>query len=144
MATHQLHVFISHSWTYSGHYDKLASWIFDGGKWGFGQASIQFRNYSVPKDSPIHNARNATQLKEAIYDKIARSHVIVIPTGMYANYSNWIQKEIDGSREKGKPILAVNPWAQQRTSSVVSNAADKTVGWNRDSIIRGIWDLHYR
>ena len=69
---------------------------------------------------------------------------MVIPTGMYATHSKWIQREIDGANEKGKPILAINPWGQQRTSSVVSAAANKTVGWNKKSVIHGIWDLYYR
>ena len=84
---------ISHSWTYSDHYDTLASWIFQE-SWSVGQASLDFRNYSVPKDDPIHNARTDKELKEAIYRQIALSHVIVIPTGMYASYSKWIQKEV--------------------------------------------------
>ena len=29
MSNYRIHVFISHSWTYSGHYDKLYSWLFD-------------------------------------------------------------------------------------------------------------------
>ena len=141
MSTKQIHVFISHSWAYSGHYDTLADWIFNQ-NWSVGQASLDFRNYSVPKDDPIHNADNDKQLKEAIYNKIARSHVIVIPMGMYANYSKWIQKEIDGAGEYDKPILAVNPWGQARSSSVVRDAAKKEVGWNKKTLVSGIWELY--
>ena len=32
------------------------------------------------------------------------SHVVVIPTGMYTNYSRWIKKEIDSSSGYNKPI----------------------------------------
>ena len=142
MSTHQIHVFISHSWEYSGHYETLSSWIFEE-KWSIGQASLDLRDFSVPKDDPIHNAPTATELRDAIYAQIARSHVIVIPTGMYANYSKWIQKEINGADDNKKPILAVNPWGQQRTSSVVSNAAESMVGWNKKSVINGIWGLYY-
>lgn len=141
MNTKQIHVFISHAWKYSEHYETLADWIFNE-NWSVGQASLDFRNYSVPKDDPIHNADNDKQLKEAILKQIAMSHVIVIPTSMYTNYSKWIQKEIDGSMEYDKPILAVNPWGQQRTSSVVANSASKLVGWNKESIINGIWELY--
>lgn len=141
MSTHQIHVFISHSWAYSGHYNKLAEWIFEN-SWSFGQASINFFDFSVPKDDPIHNAPTKKELREAIYAKIARSHVIVIPTGMYANYSEWIQKELDGAAFYNKPILAVDPWGQQRSSSVVSDAANMTVGWNSQSVINGIWSLY--
>ena len=140
MSTHQIHIFISHSWAHSGHYETLASWIF-GKNWSFGQVSLNFRDYSVPKDDPIHNASNDMQLQNAIYAQIARSRVVVIPTGMYASHSKWIRKEIDGANRYGKPILAVNPWGQQRTSSVVSDAAHKKVGWNSKSVIQGIWAL---
>lgn len=141
MSTRQIHVFISHSWWYSNHYETLADWIF-GRNWSVGQASLYLCDYSVPKTDPILNASNDRQLKDAIYNQISRSHVVVIPTGMYANHSKWIGKEIDGANSYAKPILAVNPWGQLRTSSVVSNAASKTVGWNKQSVIDGIWELY--
>jgi hypothetical protein len=141
MSTKQIHVFISHAWAHSGHYETLSGWIFDE-NWSVGQASLDFRNYSVPKDDPIHDADNDKQLKEAILKQIAMSHVIVIPMGMYANYSKWIKKEIEGCSDYDKPILAVNPWSQERTSSVVSDAAAKKVGWNKKPVISGIWELY--
>ncbi len=141
MSVHQVHVFISHSWHYSGHYRTLREWIFDT-PWSVGQASLNLRDYSVPKDDPIHNARTERELREAIYRKIERSHVVVIPTGMYANHSKWIGKEIDGANTMSKPILAVNPWGQQRTSSVVAQAVTRTVGWSKKSVVDGIWALY--
>lgn len=141
MSTRQIHVFISHAWAYSEHYDTLASWIFDE-NWSVGQASLDFRNFSIPKDDPIHNVTSTLQLKNAIHNQIARSHVIVIPTGMYTAYSNWIQKEIEGSKQYAKPILAVNPWGQQKNSEVVTSNADQCVGWNKKSVIDGIWNLY--
>ena len=141
MSTRQIHVFISHSWAYSNHYQTLADWIFNR-NWSVGQASLDFRDYSVPQNDPIHNANNDTQLRQALYNQISRSHVIIIPTGMYANYSKWIQKEIDGARNYDKPILAVNPWGAQRTSSYVKYAADKIVGWNAETVVGGIWELY--
>jgi hypothetical protein len=61
---------------------------------------------------------------------------------MYAHHRKWIQKEIDGAKLFGKPILAVNPWGQQRSPSVVAAAADKTVGWNKQPVIDAIWQLY--
>ncbi len=103
-STHRIHIFVSHSWAYSTHYEKLTDWIF-GSNWRVGQASLVFLDYSVPKDDPIHNPPSDKALKDAIYRRIARSHVVVIPTGMYVNYSNWIQKEIDGARENPLYVL---------------------------------------
>ena len=141
VSTHQIHVFISHSWAYSGHYDTLADWIFKQ-KWHVGQASLMLQDYSVPKGDPIHNAGSDRALQAAIFNQIARCHVVVIPLGMYANYSKWIQKEITGASPQAKPILGVDPWGQQRSSSVVANAAKEMVGWNSKSVVGGIWRLY--
>lgn len=135
-----MNVFISHSWSYSNHYDRLAEWIFDE-TWTVNGQRIQFSNTSVPRDNPIHFAPNDAALQQAIYQRIANSHVVVIPTGMYANYSKWIRKEIDGAKVYRKPILAVDPWAQKRASSVVADAADDAVGWNKQPIINAVWQL---
>jgi hypothetical protein len=141
MSTWQIHVFISHSWQYSEHYDTLAEWIFSR-SWRSGQASITMCDFSVPKTDPIVGAGTDAELQAAIYAQIARSHVVVIPTGMYANYSKWIGKEIRGAAHHSKPILAVNPWGQIRASSVVANAAQRVVGWNASSVAQGIVELY--
>lgn len=141
MSTRQIHVFISHSWSHSQHYTTLASWI-SNKRHSIGQASLDLRDFSVPRSDPIHNASSDAQLKSAIFDKIARSHVVVIPTGMYAGYSKWIQKEIDGARQYNKPILAVRPLGQLRQSSVVTQAAADSVGWNGNSVVHAIWNLY--
>lgn len=136
----QVGVFISHSWSYSNHYDTLSEWIFQK-TWSVSGERLHFIDQSVPKDNPIHNAPNTEALKQQIYARIASSDVVVIPTGMYANYSNWIGKEIAGAAAYRKPILAVDLWGSQRAASVVSNAARETVGWNSDSVVAGIWRL---
>jgi hypothetical protein len=132
-------IFISHSWSYPGHYETLVSWIF-GNSWNVELIPITFSDVSVPKDNPIHYAPNAEVLKAAIYNRI-QAQVVVIPTGMYATHSNWIGKEIAGAKAFQKPILAVNPWSQERKSSVVVAACSKLVGWSKLSVVQGIWDL---
>ena len=102
---------------------------------------MDFRDFSVPKDDPIHNAPTVAALEAAIYNKIGRSHVIVIPTGMYSTHSKWIKKEIEGAKHYAKPILAVTPWGQERQSSVVLTNADAKVGWNKEPVITGLWNL---
>lgn len=141
MSTHYVHVFISHSWSHSFHYKRLHDWLFDGAC-TFGQARVLFYDYSVPKDDPIHNAPRVKDLEDAIFRKIERSHVVIIPTGMYATHSKWIEREVRGSRTMAKPILAVNPRAQQRTSTIVTDAASEIVGWTRKSVRDAIWRLY--
>jgi hypothetical protein len=141
MSTRQIHVFISHSWSNSDHYATLAKWIFEE-KWSVGQASLDFRDYSVPKSDPILGATDGVKIQAGLDQQISRSHVLVIPSGMYASHSDWIQKEIESAARYGKPILAVDPWGQQRASAVVKAAAAKSVGWNKEPLISAIWTLY--
>lgn len=141
MSTRQIHVFISHAWAHSHHYDTLANWIFQE-PWSVGQAALDFRDYSIPRHNPILNVSSTRALQDAIFNQIARSHVVVIPSGMYASHSKWIQKEIDGAKAYNKPILAVNPWGQERKSGVVLSNANAGVGWNKQPLINSIWNLY--
>lgn len=142
MSIHRVHVFVSHSWSYSQHYEKIRGWLFDS-PWSFGQARVEFRDYSIPRDDPIHDAESDFELEEAIFRHISRCRVVVVPTGMYTSHSKWIKKELAGARAYSKRILAVNPWGQERKSSVVRDAAHKTVGWNKNSVGRAVWKLYY-
>lgn len=119
----------------------MSDWIF-GDSWNLDGTPINFGDQSVPKDNPIHNAPNSEALRQAIWAQIAKSHVIVIPTGMYANYSDWIKKEIDGAKHHARPVLAVDPWGQKKSSSVVMGAASEDVGWTKQSVVNGIWKLY--
>ncbi len=137
-----INVFISHSWAHSEHYEKLAEWLFET-SWTVhnGLTALHFVDWSVPKDNPIHDAPNDVALGMMINSLIVNSHVVVIPTGMYVNYSEWINKEIAGARDYNKPVLAVDLWGAQRTSSIVQQNAEDTVGWQKQSVVSGIWRL---
>ncbi|MFD2170065.1 TIR domain-containing protein [Tumebacillus lipolyticus] len=129
-------LFISHSWTYSDTYDGLVKLLNAGG--------FDFKNYSVPKNDPIHNASNDRELYEAIKKQISPSSVVIILAGVYASYSKWINHEIDIAKNgfaTVKPILAIEPFGSERTSKVVKDAADLIVKWNTNSIISGIEKL---
>lgn len=124
-------LFISHSWNYSDGYEKLVNLLKK-------KPYLDFRNYSVPKNDPIHNARYDYQLKEAIERQIKPASCGNILAGVYATYSKWINIEIETAQRLGKKIIAVEPWGSERTSFVVKNVADEIVKWNTDSIVRAI------
>lgn len=135
MATFNL--FISHSWAYKDAYEKVCEML-DSQVTPYG---FNYKNYSVPKDDPIHNAPSEAKLKEAIRAQIKPASVVVIMAGVYSTYSKWINIEIELAQEMGKKILAVEPWASEKTSKTVKDAADKIVGWNSKSIVAGIESL---
>lgn len=130
-------LFISHSWAYGDKYDRMCEML-DSQVTTYG---FNYKNYSVPKNDPIHNAPSEAKLKEAIRAQIKPASVVVIMAGVYSTYSKWINIEIELAQEMGKKILAVEPWASERTSQTVKNAADKIVKWNSSSIVDGIESL---
>lgn len=127
-------LFISHSWSYGDAYDKLVSMLNS-------RPYFQYKNYSVPKNDPIHNAPTTTLLREAIRRQIQPASCVLIMAGKYATYSKWINIEIELAQEMNKPILAITPWGASQISTVVRQAADKIVAWNTDSIVTAIRDL---
>lgn len=128
-------LFISHSWSYSDAYDRLVDLL-------NAAPNFQYRNYSVPKDNPVHNAPNSQALYDAIKNQMRFCDVVLIMAGKYATYSTWIQREISiAKRDFQKPIVAIRPWANEQVSTVVSSAADRLVGWNTSSIVTAIREL---
>lgn len=126
-------LFISHSWTYSTAYERLVEFFNV-------HPNFQWENYSVPVGDPIHNADDDDQLYEAIKAKIAPVHCVVMLAGVYSSYSKWIDKEIEISKDEYKPLIAVEPWASERTSKTVKDNADAIVKWQSQSIVDAIRD----
>ena len=129
----QYNLFISHSWTYSDEYAKLINIL-------NGVSGFTYRNYSVPKDDPIHNAPYDFQLKAAIRNQMQHASCVLVLAGVYSTYSRWIKIELDLAREMGKKIIAIEPWGAERTSWIVKKYADEIVKWQGTSIVKAIRD----
>jgi hypothetical protein len=131
------YLFISHSWAYGDAYERFCELLNNADY-------FSYKNYSVPKDDPIHNPENAKKLYEAIKTQISPCHIVIVMAGVYATYSRWIQQEIKIAKDEfddPKPILAIKPWANTNVSSVVSDNADMIVAWNTASIVAAIREL---
>lgn len=130
-------LFISHSWSYSDAYDGLIKLLNS-------DSNFDYRNYSVPKNDPIHNASTDKALKEAIKNQMQYAGVVLILAGVYSTYSKWINKEIELAQSGfylPKKIIAIEPWGSEKTSIVVKNAADKIVKWQTSSIVNAIKEI---
>lgn len=126
-------LFISHSWAYSDNYEKVVDLIKQG--------NLSFYNHSVPKNDPVHTNGSDQELYDAIKRKMSGIDCLVILAGVYSTYSNWINKEIEIAKALGKPIVAIESWASERTSSVVKNNANKIVKWQSSSIVNAIKEV---
>jgi hypothetical protein len=128
-------LFISHSWSYGDAYERLVA-LLDAAQ------NFVYKNYSVPKDDPVHNAPNTDALYRAIKNQMVFCDVVLIMAGKYATFSKWIQREIQiAKRDYSKPIVAIRPWGSEQVSSVVSQAADRLVDWSSGSIVSAIREL---
>ncbi|MCL6611029.1 MAG: TIR domain-containing protein [Peptococcaceae bacterium] len=127
-------LFISHAWRYDDDYYRLEKFLKDA-------PLFKWRNYSVPKHDPALDPNKPTdrnKLLEALRQQIRPVNCVIILSGMYVAYSDWIQSEINIAQEYKKPIIGVRPWGQERIPTAVSSVAKTVVGWNTSSIISAI------
>lgn len=125
-------IFISHSWGYGDDYETLKGFLDD--------SRLYWRDYSVPKDDPIHNVRSRIALRTALAEKIRHASCVIVPAGVYCSYSDWIEEEIVLALEMEKPIIGVRLWGAERISSLVQDNADVIVGWNKESVAIAVED----
>ncbi|MCK4799072.1 MAG: TIR domain-containing protein [Spirochaetes bacterium] len=120
-------VFISHAWDYNREYYNLERMLNDA-------RNFDWSNYSVPE----HDSLYTTNLKQSLRNQIKPTQIVIILSGMYATYREWIQEEIDLALEMNKPIIGVKLWGQERMPQIVRDYSDEIVGWNTPSIISAI------
>ncbi len=126
------HSLISHSWDYSDQYETVKEWLDDA-------PYFEWTNYSVPITKPI-DADSKKDLKEKLRNRISCCSCVIILSGMYVAYSEWIDYEIDVAMELEKPIIGVEPWGQGKIPTKISRNADIMVGWNSKSVIQAVRD----
>lgn len=127
-------LFISHSWAHSDNYERLINLLRSTSR-------FSFKDYSVPRNDPIHNANSVSSLRTAIKLQMQPASVVLILAGVYATYSKWINEEIRLAKEGfqyPKSIVAIEPWGSERTSVMVKENVDEIVKWNSDSIVGAI------
>lgn len=133
----EYNIFISHSWQYCDAYDKLTNLLNNS-------TYFCYKNYSVPKDDPltIRNTRfYESELENKIEKQMKPCSVVLILAGVYSSYSDSINMEIKIANRLNKPIIAIEPFGSQKTSTLVKNNAHKVVSWNSSSIVNAIKEL---
>ena len=132
-------LFISHAWAYGESYNRLINLL--------NQAPyFSYKNYSAPEERPLHTlsgspVQTKSQIQRAIDRKIAPVHCVLVLSGMYTNYREWMQYELDAAVWMEKPIIGIRPFGSTRTPSAVESVAEVMVSWNTNSIISAIRDL---
>jgi len=127
-------IFISHAWRYSEDYYRLVGML-DRAPY------FKWRNYSVPQHDPVIDPDTVVGKRKLIAElrkQIQPVHIVIVLAGMYVNYREWIQKEIEIALNYGKPIVGVKPWGQERVPQIIQEVSCELVGWNTNSIVQAI------
>lgn len=127
------HIFISHAWNNSDAYNTVVKWLNEAQDEG----KLTWTNYSVPKHDQL-DVDDTAELKAALDAQIRPASKVIIISGMYAAYSNWINYEVDQSVSYGKYIIGLRPWGQERVPAKITDNATVMVGWNKASLINAI------
>lgn len=127
-------LFVSHSWDYGDDRTNLGKLIMNG------LGSQYVYDSSAPEDDPIHAASD-DELIQVLIGRISNSNVLVFPAGVYASHSKWIPIELAIAKVYKKPIIAVEKWGFQRSTSMVADATE-IVGWNSKSVADAIKRWH--
>lgn len=130
-------IFISHAWKYSSDYNQVVKWLNEAKEEGI----LDWKNYSVPMHDPLidpNTHAGKQKLKNMLRNQIQPASKVIILSGMYVDYSEWIDFEIETAIEMGKYIIGLKPWGQERIPLKISNNASIMVGWNKKSLIDAV------
>lgn len=124
-------LFLSHAWRNNEDYYRLEDMLLKA-------PYFKWRNYSVPQHDPLIDPNTSvgkTRLTNLLDGQVRPVNCVLILGGMYAAYSEWIQKEIEIAKSYKKPIIGIYPWGQQNMPLIIQNAAIELVGWNTNTIV---------
>lgn len=127
-------IFISHAWRYSDDYNRLVKLLIEAPR-------FKWRNYSDPRHDPVIDPNSDVgrrKMKKELDEQIRPVNCVIVISGMYVEYSDWIKTEIEIATRYRKPIIGVMPRGQERTPQEVQRVAEEMVGWNTDSIVSAI------
>ena len=101
------------------------------------QRYFSWKNYSVPEVKAF-GLMAVEKMKEELRQQIRPVQCVIVIGGMWTNYSDWIDFEMDFAKRLGKPILGVRPRSAKVMPRAVIEASSMVVNWNGASIVAGI------
>lgn len=132
MGKDYIDIFLSYAWSRSGHAETLKDWLFRGV-----HAPLRFNDTSLSMYWKYIMTDPDADIRAEIYHNIVASDVVVLPTGLVAEYGKMIQMEIDGALSFSRPIIAVAA-ADWPPASPAADAAQELVVWDERSIADAI------
>ena len=126
----EYNIFISHSWSYDDHYERIEEFLNEIDK-------LDWKNYSIPQEKSI-DASTKPELREGLRKQIKGASVVLVTSGMYGAYSDWIEEELIMADDMDKPIIGIRPEGNEQIPSIVKEYSDEITGWRKASVISAI------
>lgn len=128
----QYNVFVSHSWEYDEHYERIVDFLDE-------VPSLDWQNHSVPSTDPLP-VETESALRSELRDQMTTASVVVVSSGMYAAHSKWVPEELELAEELDKPVIAIIPEGQSKIPAKIQEVADTQVGWRKASLVEALAD----
>jgi hypothetical protein len=123
-------IFISHSWSYDADYVRLVNLLRLA-------PLFNWKNYSVSRDDPLAGGSDR-KLAVEIDKQIRLASVVLVVSGIYVTYREWIQFEIDLADKYDKPTIGIQPLGSVNTPAAIVRSAVEIVNWNTMSIVAAV------
>lgn len=128
----QYNVFVSHSWEYDEHYERIVDFLDE-------VPSLEWQNHSVPSTDPLP-VESESALRSELRNQMKTASVVVVSSGMYGAHSKWIPEELELAEELDKPVIAIIPEGQSKIPSKIQELADAQAGWRKASLVDALAD----
>ena len=119
-------LFISHTWTYTDEYCRLADMLNDA-------PHFDWANNSDPERDELKSA-SRDELLKTLREQIRPVDAVLVLSDMYAAHSDWIEAEaeVEFAQDYMKPIIGIYPWGYERAPRCIERAAAVMVRWPDD------------
>jgi len=130
-------IYVSHSWSVADTYDKLVRVLQS-------DPSFAFRLFGLAKNDPVHATGVSYELRAAMRHPMSQCHVLVVQTGVYAQFGKWINEELElacATFELRRRVLAIDTFGPDPKPTPVQERADRVIGWTKSGIITAVREL---
>lgn len=129
-------LFITHAWRYHADWKRSVDLLNAHGL-------HQWRNFSLPWYDPALDPRTekGSQIVRAnLESQIVPVHAVILLASVLEEPGTrkWLDFEVEVSRQRGKPILALPAWGRSDVDDAVRALADDVVGWDAAEILQAV------
>lgn len=115
----------SHGWEADEDYLRLFEYLES-------TTNFFYENVLPPQSSP--EGETVAQRRTRVLDAMKQAEVLVVISGQYAAYRDWLDFEIGAAQAHNRPIVLVEPFGPNDPPDALKGQATQIVGWNSRSL----------